>query len=967
MASLRFILLPALALSGSVFGQDNRPAAVRDSVPVGGGRFTTDGPIRYAPVTSGGRTYVGSDDGHLYCLDASTGKVLWKFRGGPPNRKVLGAGRLISAWPVSGGPVVHEGKVYFAAGIWPVMGVFVYALDAESGSVVWVNDRATALWKSKTVSEQRKDQPEFEPSFISVSPMGRLSVAGDRLVVPCGRALPAYFDLKTGDLIEFHYGRKAPHKKGDGAPVYPDFDAIADARRGCFPRDATADAIVDASGVREGYALIVGADRPRMIEGLVATSRLRIVVLDRDPGRIAALRTRLAAKEAYAVRASAHVGEPASFGLPPYVFSLIVSAGSGETLSGIRSLFRALRPYGGTAVFLDKGVPLASAIRRAELQGGEVSRSGRFTLLRRAGRLPGADDWSHEFANAANTRSSRDDRVKSPFAVLWFGGPAGEIHRYYENHRGYAVPKVAGGRVFVEGPKLITAFDVYTGRLLWEWRPGPEDKEIWSYFARNVHWVFEPLAGRVTASEDAVYVVSDFRLHALDARTGRPLRGFRFEDRADWGGVRIVGDTLYLPTAGKVLALDRRTGKVRWKYEGSGGTLAVGNAKVFCIQYPWPDRFNNAHIGPKGRWTKFIENWEKIKRRGGDDPVRDPKLVALHAATGRKIWEKVVPSGRNVVRRLAYSEKHDLLFPLGNRQVYRGRDGEAVWKTNQTDRAMISGDLFWGYGNMSAVVDMATRKYNERVNPLTAAPQSWKLRKTGNGCGPVIAGTHLLTFRSGSGAYYDLEGSSGVVNLGAFRSSCQPSLIPANGVLVSPNSASGGCTCKYPIATALALVHAPEMEKWGSYGELEVKQAIRRVGINFGAPGDRMDDGGTLWLDYPSVGGPSPRVEVRTEPADPEWFRRHVSRVAGGEGLNWVVASGARGLKSVKIVLGGEEPRSYRVRVTYAVEAGEGKLRGEVRESRGIRVNRVLECTFEEGKRVCGIEIVDETLLGKKK
>ena len=127
------------------------------------------------------------------------------------------------------------------------------------------------------------------------------------------------------------------------------------------------------------------------------------------------------------------------------------------------------------------------------------------------------------------------------------------------------------------------------------------------------------------------------------------------------------------------------------------------------------------------------------------------------------------------MRRLAYSEKHDLLFPLGNRQVYRGRDGEAVWKTNQTDRAMITDDLFLGYGNMSAVVNMETRKSNERLNPLTAERQSWKLTKTGNGCGPVVAGAHLLTFRSGSGAYYDLEDPSGVVNLGGFRSSCQPS------------------------------------------------------------------------------------------------------------------------------------------------------------------------------------------------
>ena len=35
-----------------------------------------------------------------------------------------------------------------------------------------------------------------------------------------------------------------------------------------------------------------------------------------------------------------------------------------------------------------------------------------------------------------------------------------------------------------------------------------------------------------------------------------------------------------------------------------------------------------------------------------------------------------------------------------------------------------------------------------------------------------------------------------------------------------------------------------------------------RVGLNFGAPGDRVSDEGTLWLDQPDVGGPSQQVAV---------------------------------------------------------------------------------------------------------
>src|SRR5262245_10959969 len=69
-------------------------------------RFFTDGPVRFAPVVWEGRLYATSDDGYLYCLDAAKGTLLWKFRGGPSDRKALGNERLISTWPARGAPVI---------------------------------------------------------------------------------------------------------------------------------------------------------------------------------------------------------------------------------------------------------------------------------------------------------------------------------------------------------------------------------------------------------------------------------------------------------------------------------------------------------------------------------------------------------------------------------------------------------------------------------------------------------------------------------------------------------------------------------------------------------------------------------------------------------------------------------------------------------------------------------------------
>src|SRR5688572_2212345 len=52
--------------------------------------FFTGGPVRFAPAVAAGRVFAASDDGHLYCLAADTGNLLWSKRGGPDNQTVLG-------------------------------------------------------------------------------------------------------------------------------------------------------------------------------------------------------------------------------------------------------------------------------------------------------------------------------------------------------------------------------------------------------------------------------------------------------------------------------------------------------------------------------------------------------------------------------------------------------------------------------------------------------------------------------------------------------------------------------------------------------------------------------------------------------------------------------------------------------------------------------------------------------------
>src|SRR5262245_25819193 len=171
-------------------------------------RHHADGPVRYPPAAWENKVYFTCDDGYLYCVDAVKGTLLWKFRGGASDHKVLGKGRLISTWPARGGPVVADGTVYFAAGIWPFMGIFLHALDARTGKVVWTNDADGSLFIK---------QPHNADSFAGVAPQGPLVVAGDRLLVPGGRSVPACFDRRTGKQLYYRLGENG--KRGGGSIV----------------------------------------------------------------------------------------------------------------------------------------------------------------------------------------------------------------------------------------------------------------------------------------------------------------------------------------------------------------------------------------------------------------------------------------------------------------------------------------------------------------------------------------------------------------------------------------------------------------------------------------------------------------------------------------------------------------------------------------------------------------------------
>jgi outer membrane protein assembly factor BamB len=692
--------------------------------------------------------------------------------------------------------------------------------------------------------------------------------------------------------------------------------------------------LLEQTGVRRGYCVVWGAGSGRLVEELLAQSQLFLIVLEDKEPRAQSLRERLMAAGIYGDRVQVHCGDLHSLQLPPYLANLMVSedlaaAGVEAGPEFVRRAYASLQPYGGVMC-----LPLPEGQRPdlgslpsldVDLVPMRVRSHGDWLLISRAGPLPGAGNWTHEHGDAANTRVSLDSRVKAPLGLLWFGGPTHE--GVLPRHGHGPQPQVIDGRVILEGVDMLRAQDVYTGRMLWEFKL-PSLGKLYDSLAHQPG--ANACGTNYISTADGVYVLYQSVLLRLDLDTGRELARFPLpavpgvKGPLVWSYLNVCDNYLItganppaidakakskaLSSSMHLLVLNRQDGRLLWRLSAQNGfrnnTLCAGSGRLYAI-----DRAS-------GDLSIFL----KRKASGGQSPAR---LLALDLPTGRLLWSNASDVFGTW---LSYSGQREILMEAGRvardtltdeprgMRAWQAGTGKILWTNKQfAGPAMIHGDRVL-YQN--GACDTLTGAPYVRPDPLTGQPVEWTWTRM-YGCNTPLASEHLLTFRSGAAGFYDLCHEGGTGNFGGFRSGCTNNLIVAGGVLCAPDY-TRTCTCSYQNQTSVALVPMADAEMWTFQSKSEVKGIVRRVGLLLGAPGNRRADDGTLWLAYPPTGGPSPRLAVRTEPVMPEFFRHHSSRIESGSPA-WLAACGARGLRSLTINLAGptDQPRLYRVRLVF--------------------------------------------------
>jgi len=658
------------------------------------------------------------------------------------------------------------------------------------------------------------------------------------------------------------------------------------------PQQERAEHITATTNIREGYCIVAGLTDGGLVEALARGTDLHVIAVDPDKSKVNALRQRLDAAGLYGRRVTVHVGDPQTYPFPPYVASLITTERPeiGKPLA--ERLFSLLRPFGGKLCLPAQGD------------------AGRLAVRSRDGALPGTADWTHQDCDMANSLCSDDDLVRAPLGVLWFGGPppSGMISRHGHGPR----QLVIGGRIFITGLDLVRAVDAYTGRVLWETSfPGIGHRYNTDYHSAGVNRFGSTMAG----AADALYVVKGRTCTRLDPATGEeqavlklpPVRKGGSPGRwafvGVWQDLLIAGGAPTFDDAGSrcLAVLNRETGDVLWTRTATHSFLhngiVAGKGRLYCLDKPSP--------GEAARQ----------KRRGATSQAV-PRVVALDIRTGNELWsadgEAVSGTG------LALSEEHDVLVVSGRPgdgmrgettdrlAALRAKDGSVLWKEKVAKyrsppilhgRTIIAQPWAW---------DLLTGKPGMRRDPVTGVDTPWTFSRN-YGCNTVIGSKHLLTFRSAAAGYFDLAADGGTGNFGGFKSGCTANLVAANGVLAAPDF-TATCTCSYQNQTSLGLIHMPDNETWTIYHSGSPNAPVRRLGLNLGAPGDRLADDGTLWLRHPQadfkvqaiIGMHSRPVEAAVVGGGA--FCRHSSALRG-DGRRWVAASGRRDVETVVLVL----------------------------------------------------------------
>lgn len=752
------------------------------------------------------------------------------------------------------------------------MRVLLMNCDARTGERISLQQHGIANLITTPPAETQKELLSHEPGQTSMlvrdgKPLSRnayaMALAGETLILGQDGYVSAVAPESDSELW-----RAPVDGKAYGLAI-ADGRLIVTTDRGevtCFggpvgepdtPKNFTAAPALDpatlaalrAAGMDRGYALVVGDESGELSLGLAANTHLRVVNTLSDSESVQRLRTKLIdSTDLYGSRI--HVPNAAE-GLPfadHFANAVIVSAGT--KLSGAE-LFRVLRPCGGVLMFTSGGkgefVRVAGEIDQ-QLLAGETT-EGDFQIVR--GRLPGALDW--------DSTDGLDRLAAWPLRPLWYGGPSSAQVTNHKNEN--LRPLAAYGRYFVLGEDSLTAVDAYNAAILWT-RPipgrSPDLREsggvlhytdnVWSRELRDAH------RRSIRVNDRHVY------LQLNEGHFGGKSSGSFVLDAATGEQTQIFAP--YVEPENFLLEAPR-TWPVKIDESHSGTlTLIPGDGEIEV-------RLTTVNPAETSldEWDLFFDFRSPDERFG----LFNDEVVRLRAKPNSTVK---IPAKATSFGFAAILNSHD-----GGEaeRIARGylfcdfaadgvNNGWANVRLSASEPvpvkpAIIAGELadlprVQVVAGWPKAIDPAIAAQT-RIHPLTGEPGPRIFRSGTGTCGGFDFSATSVIKRSGAAkvlGIYDFAEDSGLHTFVGVSAGCGPTTLTSQGMVIVSES-KARCVCTFPFRTTLAMAPAQRRlnEDWAIFFDRDVDTQVRQAPINLGAPGDRRDADGKLWLGFPRL------------------------------------------------------------------------------------------------------------------
>ena len=587
---------------------------------------------------------------------------------------------------------------------------------------------------------------------------------------------------------------------------------------------------VRQTGIDNGYCLVVGSEYGRLVYELAKHTNLTIVGIEDDPVKVEESRRLLDKAGLYGPRVSIQLGSLQELPYSKYFANVIVSdkmLQSGKLATSPDEIYRVLKPFGGVVCL---GAPdkseLAAWMKNPTAPDWKIE-DGTWAVLQR-GKIAGAGEWTHLYANPGNTASSLDP-VKPPLQIQWFGKPG--PRKIINRHSRPMSTLFKDGRLFIPADNRVIAVDAYNGTPLWE-RQTPNSRILGALKD----------CGNMVVTDDYLYVAADDKCRALDVVNGEQAFALQAPqlipgEHRDWGYVAVVDDQIFgsgkkkgasftilgrfncdqfegdfreMVMSDYLFSLDRKSGKTLWSYRDGvvfNNTIVIGGDYIYFIKSLNKTAVND----PDGRLR--IDYF-------CDGPTF---IVKLDRRSGEKIWQKPYSFPFQQIMYLSFAE--NVLLATGSYNTgkyvnyalfaFDGDSGREIWR-----QSYRGGDTRWQEGIKSTIDGSHGEQWQHPViinDIVYLPPHNFDLHtgkmgglhftRGGHGCGGLSGSASNLFARGSNPRVYDISGGrqSGDPITRVSRPGCWINIIPA-GDLVSIPEASSGCTCDYPVQTSFVFV-----------------------------------------------------------------------------------------------------------------------------------------------------------------